>query len=163
MSSEEAKTFGIDETERKQYVREDNGKVNIIRGGGNPKWFRLVGVSIGNKTELYPSGDEVQTTEMWKPPELWADISSITLNQMLTKIDEGPGNGNKYTDGPNAGDRAAWRVVAGLAPTKTEKQAQEVIKQWVKSGLLVRCEYPNPDTRKIVRGLKVDHSKRPSA
>ena len=80
MSVEEAKLFGIAEEDRKQYVREDNGKVNVTKGGGKPKWFRLVGVRIGNGTELYPNGDEVQTTEAWKPPELWADVSTAELN-----------------------------------------------------------------------------------
>ena len=89
MSSEEATTFGIAEADRKQYVRLDNGKVNIIRGGGNPKWFRLVRERLGNGTKLYPNGDEVQTVEPWQPPELWSNLSVDLLNRALTQIDAG--------------------------------------------------------------------------
>jgi AAA domain len=163
MSVEEAKIFGINETERKQYIREDSGKVNIIKGGGNPKWFRLVSVPIGNGTELYPHGDEVQTTEVWKPPELWADISADLLNQALDEIDAGLSDGNKYSENHRAGEkRAAWKVVAKVAPHKTEEQAKKIIKEWIRTGVLMRCDYENPETRKEVSGLEVDQTKRPS-
>ena len=163
MSSEEAQTFGIAETERKQYIRIDSGKVNITKGGGAPKWFHLIGVRLGNTTELYPNGDEVQTVEQWKPPEMWTDLSIELLNQILTKIDAGLSDGNRYSDAPRTADeRAVWKVVTGLAPAKTEGQAREMIKTWVKNGVLVKRDYENPKTRKTVVGLYVDHEKRPS-
>jgi AAA domain len=162
MSSEEAKTFGIAEEDRRLYVRVDSAKVNITRGGGAAKWFRLVGVRLGNATDLYPHGDEVQTVEPWTPPETWADLSIALLNQILTKIDAGLQGGNRYTDAPHAQERAAWRVVTELAPTKTEGQAREIIRTWVKNGVLVHHDYDNPVTRKAVKGLKVDPTKRPN-
>ena len=161
MSSEEATTFGIAEADRKQYVRLDNGKVNIIRGGGNPKWFRLVGVRLGNGTKLYPNGDEVQTVEPWQPPELWSDLSVDLLNRALTQIDAGLPDGNRYTNAPKAGERDAWRVIIDLAPTKSEGQAREIIRTWVKNGVLTKDNYENPATRKTVSGLYVDNAKRP--
>jgi hypothetical protein len=164
MSSEEADTFGIAETERKQYIRADSGKVNITRGGGAARWFRLVGVHLGNGTDLYPNGDEVQTVERWNPPETWVDLSIDLLNQMLTKIDAGLPDGNRYSDAPRTSDeRAAWRVVTNLAPTKTEGQARDIIRTWVKNGVLIRRDYENPKTRKDAIGLYVDQTKRPTA
>ena len=47
-------------------------------------------------------------------------------------------DGNRYSDAPNATDRAAWKVVLEHAPDKTETQAREIIKTWVKNGVLVR-------------------------
>lgn len=163
MSTEEAAAFGVPGTERKQYVRVDSGKVNIARSGGAPKWFKLIGIRLGNATELYPNGDEVQTVEPWKPPETWADLSDDLLNRVLTKIDAGLPGGNRYTDAPRGGERSAWKVITDLAPTKTEAQAREIIKTWVKNKVLVSDEYENPKTRKMVSGLKVDNSKRPGA
>ena len=61
-----------------------------------------------------------------------------------------------------ADDRAAWKVVVEHAPAKTEGQAREVIKTWVKNGVLVRYDYDNPVTRKSVKGLRVDPRKKPS-
>jgi hypothetical protein len=161
MSSEEAKTFGIDETERKQYVRVDSGKVNITKSWGAPKWFRLVGVRLGNATDLYPNGDEVQTVELWQPPEIWTDLSIDLLNRILTQINTGLPDGNRFTDAPSAKERAAWKVVVEHAPNKSEIQAREIIKTWVKNGVLVVRECENPKTRKKVNGLSVDHDKRP--
>ena len=162
MSPEEAKTFGIPEEDRRLYVRVDRAKVNIARAAGGAKWFRLVGVPLGNATDLYTAGDEVQTAEPWKPPETWADIDKPMANLILGKIGLGLGDGNFYTDAARAGEREAWRVVQADVPSKSEKQAREVVKSWVRNGVLVSFLYDNPITRKSVRGLKVDDEKRPS-
>jgi hypothetical protein len=162
MSPEEAEAFGIAEDQRRDYIRMDSAKVNITRHLGNAKWFRLVGVPLGNGTEMYPNGDEVQTVEPWKPPETWADLSSDLLNKILTAIDGGLPDGNRYSDGPNVGNRAAWKVVQEHAPQKTKVQARDIIKTWVKNGVLISDDYQNPITFKDVRGLKVDPQKRPS-
>jgi hypothetical protein len=162
MCREEAQAFGVDEDVRRNYIRMDSAKVNITRALGSAKWFRLVGVRLGNKTDLYPNGDEVQTVEPWKPPDTWGDLSVDLLNRILTAIDAGMADGNRYSDAPSATDRAAWSVVTEYASQKTEPQAREIIKVWVKNGVLTHHEYENPKTRKPVQGLRVDAKKRPS-
>ena len=67
MTTEEAKAFGLSEVERRRLIRIDDAKLNIAPMT-EAKWFRLVGVDIGNATERYPNGDNVQTVEPWKPP-----------------------------------------------------------------------------------------------
>jgi len=37
-----------------------------------------------------------------------------------------------------------------------------IIKTWIKSGLLYLDDYDDPVERKLRKGLRVDHSKRPS-
>jgi hypothetical protein len=49
-----------------------------------------------------------------------------------------------------------------LVPGKNEAQAREIIKAWLKDGLLVVREYENPADRKKANGLYVDPLKRPS-
>jgi hypothetical protein len=161
MSADEAQTFGIAEEERRALVRMDSAKVNIAPPMAKAKWFRLVGVPLGNATELYPGGDVVQTVEPWTPPDLWKDLNIDLVNRILTEIDAGLPNGNRYTNALKADDRAAWKIVIKHTPDKTECQAREIIKTWVKSGLLISEEYENPATRKMVKGLRVDNSKRP--
>jgi hypothetical protein len=161
MSPEEAKAFGIEEDRRREYIRMDSAKVNITRHMGAAKWFRLIGVRLGNATEMYPNGDEVQTVEPWQPPETWADLSGDLLNKVLTAIDGGLPDGNRYSDGPNVKDRAAWKVVQAHAPNKTQAQCREIIKTWVKNEVLEDVEYDNPVTRKPVKGLTVNAAKRP--
>ncbi len=162
MSSGEAKRFGVAEDSRHFYVRMDSAKVNIAPPMMRAKWFRLVGVPLGNATKVYPSGDTVQTVEPWTPPELWADVSTATLNAILTEIDKGLPDGNRFTDAGNAKERAAWRVVIKHVPTKTKAQGREIIRVWVKNGVLEAYSYSNPVTRHDNTGLRVDDAKRPS-
>jgi len=162
MSSKEAETFDIAEGERRLFVRMDSAKVNIAPPMRTAKWFRLIGVDLGNQTELYPSGDIVQTVEPWTPPSLWSDLSAELLNTILTDIDRGLPDGNRYTDAGNAKERAAWRVVIKHAPHKTEEQARGIIRIWVKNEVLEVYDYTNPVTRHQNTGLRVDDEKRPS-
>src|SRR5206468_2093606 len=88
MAPEEAQGFGIPEADRRRLIRMDAGKVNICPAG-DAKWFRLVGVPLSNGTDLYPHGDEVQTVEVWTPPDTWAGMNHHLLNQILNDIDAG--------------------------------------------------------------------------
>jgi hypothetical protein len=162
MSQEDAKAFNINEELRREYIRVDSAKVNTTKHLGAAKWFHLVGVRLGNRTETYPNGDEVQTVEPWTPPQTWGDLTKHTLNQILTDIEAGLSDGNRYTDAPTATKRAAWKVVTKNAPYKSEPQARQIIRSWVKNGVLVSGEYDDPVAYKSVQGLWVDHSKRPS-
>ncbi|MET3994893.1 hypothetical protein ABID65_006559 [Bradyrhizobium sp. S3.9.2] len=160
MSEEEGKAFGLSEAERRSLIRIDNAKVNIAPTA-NARWLKLVSVNIGNGTDLYPSGDSVQTVEPWSPPGLFASISVPVLNAILDNIDAGLPDGNRYSDAPSVTDRAAWRVIERHCG-KGEGPARQIIKAWVESGLLIHHSYENPVTRKPVKGLRVDPIKRPS-
>jgi len=88
-------------------IRVDSAKVNITPPMAEAKWFRLVGVNIGNESELYPHGDQVQTVEVWTAPDTFADLSNVTINAILTIIDTGLPDGTLYSDARRlAGDRA---------------------------------------------------------
>lgn len=161
MSTDEAQTFGIEDAERRFLVRMDSGKVNIAPPLTHAKWFRLVGVRLENATALYPNGDEVQTVAPWEPPDTWGSLSVGLLNLILDHIEAGLADGNRYSAAGSATDRAAWRVVVEHAPHKTEGQAREIIRSWIKGGVLVCRDYEQPDTFKTRKGLYVEPSKRP--
>jgi hypothetical protein len=162
MTPEEAQAFGLGEADRRSMIRMDSAKVNIAPPMTEAKWFRLVGINIGNGQGIYPRGDDVQAVSPWTPPDTFAGLSNLTLNQILNDIEAGTPDGNRYSDGPNVIDRAAWRVITKHCPSKSEGMARQMIKFWVKSGLLTRKTYDNPATRKAVIGLYVDNEKRPS-
>ena len=162
MTEAEAQTFGIEISQRKLFVRLDKAKVNIEPPAEKASWFKLVGVQLGNATEIYPNGDSVQTVEPWMPPELWADISTVTLNAALTEIDAGLPNGQRYSDAGAARDRAAWAVVQKHCPNKSDAQCREIIQTWVKNGVLYKDVYDDPVERKTRKGLRLDTSKRPA-
>jgi hypothetical protein len=156
MSADEAKAFGIDEEQRRLFVRMDSGKVNIAPPMWKAKWFRLVGVQLDNATALYPRGDEVQTVEPWTPPEIWQDLDGATIQRILDRIDAGMPNGDRYSAAASAKARAAWRVVVEETG-KTEAQAREIIKTWVKNGTLESYLYKNSDSKEV-EGLRVKGS-----
>jgi AAA domain len=162
MSPEEAQALGISELDRRSLIRMDSGKVNIAPPTLDAKWFRIVGVEIGNPTEIYPNGDQVQTVEPWTPPDTFEGLSTMLLNQILSDIDAGTPDGNRYTDAPKAFERAAWRLIVNHCPDKSEAAARKIIKTWTLSGLLIRKSYENPATRKRVNGFWIDPEKRPS-
>jgi AAA domain len=162
MAEEEAEAFGIAPADRHAYVRLDSAKVNITEKSGKPTWFRVIGVPIGNATTEYPAGDTIQVVEPWQPPNTWAGISPVTLNLVLGEIDQGLANGQRYSSEGPAKARAAWLVVARYCPTKPEGQCREIIRAWLKSGLLYTLDYEDPVDRKPGKGLYVDAAKKPS-
>jgi hypothetical protein len=161
MTEEEAKAFGVKPEERNLYVRLDSGKVNIAKPSGEATWFKLVGVTLGNGNAEYPNGDDVQTVVPWQPPKTWSGLSKDQLNAALTEIDAGLPNGQRYSDGPRAPTRAAWKVLQRHCPDRTEQQCREIIKTWVKNGVLFHENYDDPVDRKSRKGLKLDPTKRP--
>jgi hypothetical protein len=143
-------------------VRLDPAKTNIIRRSHKATWFRLVSVPLGNGTSDYPMGDHVQTIETWQPPDIWANLSSATLNAVLTEIDKGMPNGQRYSDSATATTRAVWPVVMKHCPGITEAQVKMIIRTWVQNKVLFPEGYADPVERKERKGLKVDDAKRPS-
>src|SRR5262249_54428676 len=142
--------------------RLDRAKLNIARTSGPAKWFKLVGEKLDNATDLYPNGDDVQTVEVWTPPDTWAGLSNELLNRVLTAIDAGLEDGTFYSAAAKASTRAAWQVVLKFAPEKSKGQAREIIQTWIRNGLLYEIDYENEITRKEAKGLKVDSTKRPT-
>jgi AAA domain/Bifunctional DNA primase/polymerase, N-terminal len=65
MSEEEAKLLGVDRVLRKSFVRYDSGKVNVAPPARKAKWFRIVGVRLGNATEIYPEGPAAKPHHQW--------------------------------------------------------------------------------------------------
>jgi hypothetical protein len=159
MTEDEAKTFGIEPTQRKLYVRLDKAKVNIEPPAEVATWFRLIGVNLGNATEMYSAGDNVQTVERWAPPDTWADLSTAALNAALTEIDAGLANGQRYSDAGAARERAAWAVVQKHCPNKTEAQCREIIQTFGKAGgrrEAVAARY-SPGRHRHRRTVRVPH------
>jgi len=161
MSEDEAESFGIHPDERKSFVRLDKAKANLTRAI-KAEWFRLVNVSLGNATPLYPEGDDMQAIERWTPPETWAGADGETLNAILGETEaEMPDSHRRYSGKPQATDRAAWRVVQKYCPTKSEAQCREIIREWIKAGVLYEAKYYDPVSRKEEWGLYVNPDKRP--
>lgn len=102
----------------------------------------------------YLEGDEVQIVEPWTPPDTWGGLDDARTEHILADIDAGLPDGNRYSDANSAKERAAWKVVLKHASEKTEGQAREIIKSWVRNGSLESHDYENPKSRKPEKGLR---------
>ena len=78
-------------------VRLDNAKVNIAPPSREATWFRLAGVNLGNGTEAYPNGDNVQVAEPWTPKPLFGGLATVELNGVLRKLGAGMEDGRRYS------------------------------------------------------------------
>jgi hypothetical protein len=161
MSKDEAANLSVSEEDRRLLRRVDSAKVNLARPTIDADWFKLVGVPLGNKTERYPSGDHVQTVEVWTPPALFSDLPVTVIWKILDQIEAGFPDGQRYSNAPNAKTLAVWKVISEHVPAKSDAACRKVIAQWLDSGLLFPESYDNPVTRKTAQGLRVDQSKRP--
>jgi hypothetical protein len=99
---------------------------------------------------------------VWKPPETWDGFSNEALNTALTEIDAGLPNGQRYSSAAAAKERAAWTVIQRCCPDKSEQQSREIIRTWVKNGVLINKEYIDPIKRDKRVGLRLDPTKRPT-
>jgi hypothetical protein len=162
MSDEEAALFKIDAGERLRFIRMDHAKVNLAPPPKSAKWFEIVGVSLNNGTPRYPNGDEIGVAVPWEPPDLWRGISDFTANAILDEIDAGLDDGKQfYSDHAKATDRAASDVVRKHLPELSDVQARDVIKTWLKKGVLRHETYHDEAARKPRQGLRVNPAQRP--
>lgn len=162
MSDQEGETFGIAAEERRLYVRLDSSKVNIAPPSGEATWFKLIGVRLENGTPDYPQGDEVQTVIPWHPPKTWDGITSAQLNAVLDEIEAGMPNGQRFSDASSATSRAAWPVVQKHCPDRSERQCRDILRTWIRNGVITIEEYDDTVERKPRKGLRICHGKRPS-
>lgn len=162
MSDQEGETFGIAAEERRLFVRLDSSKVNIAPPSGEATWFKLIGVRLENGTPDYPQGDEVQTVIPWHPPKTWDGISAAQLNAALDEIEAGMPNGQRFSDASSATSRAAWPVVQKHCQDRSERQCRDILRTWIRNGVITIEEYDDAVERKPRKGLRVCHGKRPS-
>jgi hypothetical protein len=157
MTPAERDQFGLAEADRRSLIRVDSAKVNIAPPSIEAQWFKIVGVPLGNGTDLYPHGDTVPTVEPWAPPDFWRHISTATANAILDQIERGPAEGRRYSPTKQATDdgRAAWRVVLDHCPGLTEKQARTLIATWLANGIIEARPYQDPVLRKERAGAFV--------
>jgi hypothetical protein len=95
MTTDQAKELGVPDTERRNYVRLENARVNLSPAPAEGQWFKFVGLPRGNRTEKYPESDIVGVLTRWKPVEkivAWQHAETI-----LTRIEQGDPNGMFFT------------------------------------------------------------------
>jgi hypothetical protein len=147
MTTDEAELFGVAAADRLLLLRVDDAKVNLTVRAPDTMWFKMVGVPLGNGTERYPNGDNIQTVERWTPTDAFAKLNVTAIEHILNRMEAGPYEGGRYSPAANATDRAAWPLVQQICPDLNAKQAKHVINTWIKNGILVKREHEDPKDR----------------
>ena len=92
---------------------------------------------------------------------LFEGMSVELMAAILDDIDREWTAGTPYSDNNAAKKRAAWKVVHKYAPTKNEAQCREIIRVWVKNGVVFVDEYKDEARREVAKGLRANPEKRP--
>lgn len=154
MDPEQAKELGIPADQRNRYFRVDGAKSNYAPLQ-EAEWFQRVEYHLAN-------GEYVVAAEPWTPPSAWRDTTPEDLNAVLDRIGTGPVPGVLYTASKRGGSsRWCGQVLVDYCGMD-EAQARQIVAAWIKSELLAETTYRSPETRRDVKGVVVNNSKRPS-
>lgn len=154
MTSGEAERFGIEEERRRWYIRTDDAKANMSAPSANAEWYERKSVEIA-------SGDQVGTLSRWSPPDAFDGMSGDLARIVLQGIEKGLPDGQRYL--PHRRNQSGRWVGTPLEDRDFKlPQAKEIIRAWVKEGVLVIDDYENPVRRKTEKGCFVNFEKLPS-
>src|SRR5215212_1115778 len=79
MNEREAQELGLPPEDAWRYSRISGSKENYAPPPQVSTWYRFESVRLGNGTELYPDGDNVQVTTTWTPPSAFNDLPSTKI------------------------------------------------------------------------------------
>lgn len=144
MTQDEAEKFGVPQEERRFYMRWDDAKGSMAPAG-ETRWFRLIGVRLGNSSPEYPDGDTAQTLV----PATFS-VTAPTLNEeqvrwVLSSMHHAP---EPYTTSRQSPARWMGRLLVDVLKGNgfevgAERAAAEIIKDWLAKGWIVEDTYTN--------------------
>ena len=165
MTEDEAAALNIQPEDRLDYVRFDDAKTNYSRLE-RARWFVKKTVSLDNGDGLVPA-DEVGVFVPWTPP---GALDGITIRE-LGWCSTSSRAGSSTTTGSRTGSttpsrrrrptRPLGRERAGQRTRMHRTAAQNLIKDWLKNGVLEVTEYLDPFKRRGRQGVRVVPEKRP--
>jgi hypothetical protein len=152
MSAEIAQAAGIDEGDRRSFIRIDNAKANLAPSSA-AKWFKLASEPLGNGTPDRPE-DFVAVAEEWKLPDILAGITVESLIAVQREIKD-----RGYRESAQANDWVGYaigRVLGIEADDKAGKsKIKAALKMWVRSGALVVEELGDGRTGRLLKYVNV--------
>jgi hypothetical protein len=157
MTEDEAKRLDLPSDQAWRYSRISASKENYAPPPERTTWYRFESVALGNPSELYPDGDNVQVTTTWLPPSPFKDIQLNTLKAIFDEIRAGTSDEQFYSP-----DRRAKRWVGEVIVKhagKSEEVAASMLRAWLDNQVLIKDLAKDPDRRSPVGRVLLNDAK----
>jgi hypothetical protein len=134
MSKDEAAKAGIEERDRRLYVRVDDGKTNMKPPLDRAKWRKLESIGLGNSTADEPE-DWVGVITSWTMPGVFDGVETADLRKVQAAI-----AGGEWAENPQAANWAGFAIADVMgwdAASKSSRQRiKTVLKTWIANKVL---------------------------
>ena len=95
--------------------------------------------------------------DSWSPPDPFDGLSTQAARDALLIIREGLEDGQRYQlKATRNSKRWAGSVLVDQGAEVSEHDAKQILKEWLKIGMIFEEEYQNPKRRKPERGLFIN-------
>jgi len=146
MTADEAKAFGIEESERRWHVRIDpTAKANMLPPADKAVWLRF-------HSHHLPNGDQVGVLKPWTPPDAFEGLNLEAINRLLDQVDEAAAAGAPFRT-----TAQSERWLGHLIAKETDRpngQAAAIIKEWKKNNVITEYTFKD-EHRKDRKGFQV--------
>lgn len=132
MTDDERIAANIPDDDLGTYFTVTRDKANLAPVTGR-KWFRTVGVDLGNGPLAGMGGDSVASVESWKWPDTFDGINTGDVLRMQQALD-----GTQYRKDPQASRWVGFAIADALDldPKKSKARIASMVKTWLESGVL---------------------------
>lgn len=150
MTEDEARDAGINPDDRFSYFQVDLGKSNLSKRDGRSKWRRVVGVGLGNGSDIRGE-DMIGVVEVYNKPASTGGFPEDAAIQ-AQRLAESRDTYRHWTSGPPPGDWFGFAVARlfGMDDDQDRKAIRRMIGTWLKSGVLTTREATNDQKNHVV-------------
>ena len=136
-----------------RYIRIAGSKENYAPPPEKASWLKLIGVSLGNATDAYPDGDDIGVATTWQARPAFEGMDAEALAAVFAALRQtvhGPAKQAKHT--PWAGK--PLMETGG----RSEREAGNIVKAWLESGVLTKGEYYHPESKNTVARVSLNEA-----
>jgi len=154
MSKDTAEGFGIEERDRRSYVRIDDAKANLAPAS-SARWFHLASQPLGNATAERPE-DFVAVAEPWSAPDAFDGISLTDLYNVQNAVHQ-----KALRESHQATNWVGHEVgrVLGLNShcDPDKKKIKHLLRTWIANGALTIDVVPDSRAGREVKVVNAGH------
>lgn len=123
-------------------------------------WYRLESVDLGNPTERYPNGDNIQVVIIWSPPSQFEGVSLENVKQIFDLIRRGPPDMPGEFWMPARQSKAQWvgNAVINVIGDDVDAAAS-LVASWIKNSVLEQSSYHSPARRQLANRVILNENK----